>query len=646
MTEEFEWPDWVLSGLRNASIGNIRDISSRPDREDDEGQLNRDHTSSIELQRQSPLRLSSSPRPWSTLEPETGSSQTDIPKPEDAGLPLHGELRVNPAVSIHETPAPNTTVNRKLKGIHLFMITVNATLGTGLYWRGGQMLEVGGPLVVPLAFLVIGVLAWAVMQCITEMLCIWPIPGALPVYVGEFVDEELGIAVGIAYWFNYAMSFSTLLPASAGELQFWNSINGNKGILGGVIYLCIPLALVLINMLKVEYFGTFELFTGSMKMLFLAIIIAFLIAINRSAGFGGDEPIGTRYWANPITFDTKATHNWGIAFLVCISIATFAYVGIEVVAASALEAKPAKPRHDPIKETGPGATCPPKAAGIDRTIKFSAIFMSVIIAAAYTITGFLSTLDIPRSHCGLPTLSWLSADDSLQANCAFSGSNAALVIIAAESNIPHLPDIFNCFLVFTCLTAANTNLYIASRALFGLASRLEGDKNLRWHLRICAWFGKTNDHRVPLRALLFSALVFWWIPYLHLIGGVEDSDNVNRFVEVLSQITSVGTLIVWACECLAFIRFYKCIDEHREYLIEENVSYVQRWNTADAQKYWEYPYRSHAQPFLAYVAFVGCIFILIVANGAALWNGFHLLPFLSSYLPVGGMVHAHYHITQ
>jgi yeast amino acid transporter len=79
-------------------------------------------------------------------------------------------------------------------------IAINAVLGTGLYWRGGQILELGGPLAVLLAFFIDGVIAWAVMQCITEMLCIWPVPGALQLYVSEFVDPELGIAVGIAYW--------------------------------------------------------------------------------------------------------------------------------------------------------------------------------------------------------------------------------------------------------------------------------------------------------------------------------------------------------------------------------------------------------------------------------------------------------------
>lgn len=50
------------------------------------------------------------------------------------------------------------------------------------------------------SFTVMGLLAWAVMQCIGEMLTIWPIPGALAEYVGAFVDDDLGIAVGIAYW--------------------------------------------------------------------------------------------------------------------------------------------------------------------------------------------------------------------------------------------------------------------------------------------------------------------------------------------------------------------------------------------------------------------------------------------------------------
>jgi amino acid transporter len=52
-----------------------------------------------------------------------------------------------------------------------------------------------------------GLLAWMVMQCIGEFLALWPISGALVEFVAKFVDEDLGTAVGIAYWLAYR-SFS------------------------------------------------------------------------------------------------------------------------------------------------------------------------------------------------------------------------------------------------------------------------------------------------------------------------------------------------------------------------------------------------------------------------------------------------------
>lgn len=79
------------------------------------------------------------------------------------------------------------------------MITLGGTLGVGLYLRGGTILQLAGPLAVVLSFAIMGILAWCVMQCITEMLCIWPLPGALHLYVEEWVDKELGITVGVVY---------------------------------------------------------------------------------------------------------------------------------------------------------------------------------------------------------------------------------------------------------------------------------------------------------------------------------------------------------------------------------------------------------------------------------------------------------------
>lgn len=93
------------------------------------------------------------------------------------------------------------------------MITLNGTLGTGLYWGASKVLSLGGPIAVVAAFSAAGILAWTVMQGVSEMLMIWRIRGAIPRFVAEFVDQDLGIAVGIAYW--SANPPFPLLPASS-----------------------------------------------------------------------------------------------------------------------------------------------------------------------------------------------------------------------------------------------------------------------------------------------------------------------------------------------------------------------------------------------------------------------------------------------
>ncbi|OQD88706.1 hypothetical protein PENANT_c003G09875 [Penicillium antarcticum] len=147
------------------------------------------------------------------------------------------------------------------------------------------------------------------------------------------------------------------------------------------------------------------------------------------------------------------------------------------------------------------------------------------------------------------------------------------------------------------------------------------------HLPRLSWLppDPNRDDNSPSRA------AFVVIALASKISGLADTFNTFLFVEVLSEMASVSVLHVWACECLAFIRFYRCIYQHRNYLERENIALVQRWSV---KNYSDYPYRGYGQAMLAYLALLGCVFVLLVANGAALWNGFHLLPFLASYLTV------------
>ena len=73
------------------------------------------------------------------------------------------------------------------------------------------------------------------------------------------------------------------------------------------------------------------------------------------------------------------------------------------------------------------------------------------------------------------------------------------------------------------------------------------------------------------------------------------------------------------------------LNQHRTVIEERQLPYLRRFDFENDN---DYPYRSHGQPVTAIASLVGCLFILIVADGAALWIKFRPQPFLSAYLSV------------
>ena len=252
------------------------------------------------------------------------------------------------------------------------------------------------------------------------------------------------------------------------------------------------------------------------------------------------------------------------------SISAYAYVGVEVVAASAIEARwpnraANKSTDIELEDDRVGTNLSQDSAApllIGNTVKFSAIWISIIAIGVYVVGGVVASFDIPREDHRLPRLSWI---DYSSAGGGRNGTTlSAFVVIAKEAGMPRLADAFNAFLVFTALTSASTNLYIASRSLFGLTSRLDGGGFLgacgelfgirgrrrrraahldgggntrsplvRALLAALAWVGRTNSYRIPRRAMLVSAGAFIWVPFLQLKPGGTNGDP------------STGTGMVW-----------------------------------------------------------------------------------------------------
>lgn len=100
-----------------------------------------------------------------------------------------------------------------------------------------------------LAIALVGVMVICVMEGLAEMIGHWPISNAMVEFVRAFVDKDLAICVGVAYWYAWSTSFATLIIAAAEFATFWDwSAVGQYVLFIAVI----PVIIVCINCMGVK----------------------------------------------------------------------------------------------------------------------------------------------------------------------------------------------------------------------------------------------------------------------------------------------------------------------------------------------------------------------------------------------------------
>lgn len=76
-------------------------------------------------------------------------------------------------------------------------------IGVTILSSGGEALEIAGPGGVLLAYFIVGAIAVAVMEGVSEMIQLFPAPNAIVEYIRNFVDADLAFVVGISYWLDH-----------------------------------------------------------------------------------------------------------------------------------------------------------------------------------------------------------------------------------------------------------------------------------------------------------------------------------------------------------------------------------------------------------------------------------------------------------
>jgi amino acid transporter len=86
----------------------------------------------------------------------------------------------------------------------------------------------------------------------------------------------------------------------------------------------------------------------------------------------------------------------------------------------------------------------------------------------------------------------------------------------------------------------------------------------------------------------------------------------------MSTTGSVGGLLVWASQCLAFIQYRKWLHIHRSKLLGRYLKY-NRWQTEGNENRYDSTL-SFLQPAVAYFGLIGCLLIVLIFSSANWWS--------------------------
>jgi len=343
---------------------------------------------------------------------------------------------------------PSTRLHRGLRARQVTMIALGGALGSGLLIGTGSALAQAGPGSIFISYTILGFIVWIVLCSLGEMAAWLPLESGFTGYAARF---------RYTYWFKYLITTPNQLTACALVIQNWvDRDRVNPGVFIAVFLVVI----IAINYLGIRLFGEIESWLSSTKVLTMCGLIIVSLVLMLGGGPDHDRK-GFRYWNHPGAFKPLYASGAKGRFLGLWStfvIATFAYLGSELVGVTVGEAQ------NPRKV-------------IPRAIKLTFWRILFFYVLSVLLIGTLVPYNSPRL--------FFATKQSIGA------SASPFVVAIVESGISVLPGFINaCILIFV-FSAANSDLYVATRVLYSLAKRREIAQNLR-------------SHRLPWRPYLCS----------------------------------------------------------------------------------------------------------------------------------------------
>jgi L-asparagine transporter-like permease len=360
---------------------------------------------------------------------------------------MNADPQVTPPTAAAPSSSEKQDVAKREAGLHkrlssrqVAMIGLGCTIGTGLFLGSAISVKLAGPAVI-LSFAAGAVIALTVMWALAEMAVEQPAAGSFGLYAEMYLHPWAGFAVRYTYWLCLVMIVGSEVVAAAIYCKFWFPHMPAPIWIAGF-----SIALVLINTLSIEDFGSIEYWFAMIKVV---TIVAFLI-LGAMLLFGiGFPRIGL---GNFTVNGGFSPHGWGGVGLGVV-MAIFSYLGLEIVGVTAGEAADPK-------------TAVPRA--LRRTLGFLALFY---LGGLALVVGI-----VPWTEIGL--------------------GQSPFVRVFERVGIPAASHVMNFVVLSAALSSALCNLYFTARMLFSLSRSGFAP----------ALLGKLSKKGMPVAAVLASSV--------------------------------------------------------------------------------------------------------------------------------------------
>ncbi|KAK4244775.1 amino acid permease/ SLC12A domain-containing protein [Corynascus novoguineensis] len=461
-------------------------------------------------------------------------------------------------------------LHRGMRPRQLNMMAIAGAIGTGLVIGTGTSLKLGpGSLLIGYAF--IGWVVYVVMVALGEMGAWLPMKKSFSGYATRFVDPAMGFATGWNYFFKYVIVLPNNLTATGILLQKWRpDINVSVWI---VVF---GVTIIALNMIHVSFFGEAEFWMSLIKALviLMLILLCFIIALG-----GGPNGVrtGFYFWKNPGAFAQYSTTVNDVTTVIpgttgrflgvwaCLVQATFAYLGTELVGVAF------------------GETPNPRK-NVPRAVNQTLLRIVFFYIAGVIVLG----MAVPYNSEHL-----LNATKK-----GTSGLASPFVVAAQVAGVNKLDDAVNGLLMIFTVSAANSDIYLASRTAWALAKDRQAPQLLQ----------RTNKRGVPIPAVALSSIFI----ALGFMNATKSSSTV--FGYFVSLVTVFGALnwVAVLVSYLAMINAMKVQGVPREVM----------------------PYRNPLLPWGAYIALFITILVIIFSGYSAFIPHFQVDKFLTAYIGI------------